>query len=106
MSWQPVSYWTLRCDGDRPHGQCRELLYSDPDSLVVPLAWDRRGDVESVPTLFSGGNQQELSEQWMREHGWLTVGGRILCPEHVAALEKEAEAAIDGLPFEFEEDNA
>ncbi len=102
MSWQPVSYWTIRCDGRIPHGQCQQRLYPDPDAMVVAHAWDRYGDVESVPILFSGGSQQELSEQWMHKHGWLKTDARMLCPDHVAALERDAEAEINGLPFDEE----
>lgn len=100
MSWQPISYWALRCDGETTRGQCDQLLYSDPDAMVVPVAWTQHGDVHYAPTLFTAGCQRDLSEQWMREHGWLKTDSRILCPDHIAALEKQAEAEINGLPFE------
>lgn len=118
MSWQPVSYWALRCDGAEPSGQCPQLLYSDPDALVVPVHWNRFGDVVYGPTLFSGGKQAELDAGWISQHGWTLAGERVLCPTHARELEQETAAAVDAvlehhveaeidrLPLAFEEGTA
>lgn len=101
MSWQPVSYWALRCDGDVPNGQCGELLYSDSYSAVSALAWNKHAEVVHAPTLFTSGcTQRDLLERWLSAQGWLKTDSRVLCPDHVQALEKQAEAAVDGLPFD------
>lgn len=102
MSWQPISFWTLRCDGDTTHGQCDQLLYAEPDALVVPHAWNRQGAAHEQPVLFTGGTHRQIHERWIAEHGWLKTDARLLCPKHVAALEKQAQADLEGLPFDEE----
>lgn len=96
MSWQSVSYWSVRCDGDTTRGQCQELL---PD--VNNQVQDRHGQVHSAPAIFRDKLRVEhLNTAYLEQFGWLRVGGRVLCPGHARALEKQAEAMLDGLPFE------
>jgi hypothetical protein len=97
MTWKPVTVsvtrWTLRCDGQRGHGQCEQFVlidpYDDPDARVRldPRLW-------SEPVL------EADCEAGLRWEGWLVLrDGRVLCPEHVAACEYQVRAALDGLPF-------
>lgn len=102
MSWHQVTYLTWRCDGEVPHGQCGELLYPDEDCEFAQFAWDRVGSAVRLPLLMTekASSQLELDPEWVRHHGWLNAGDRLLCPQHVAALERMAEAELAGLPFE------
>jgi len=95
VSFEPVTRWEIRCDGDTTRGQCTQrLLYCDnPDDPHSPLtAW--------VPAVYDEPSLHEQALTDLRASGWL-VGrdGRLLCPRHVAALEYLARVAIDGLPF-------
>lgn len=89
MSFEPVTYYHLRCDGATTHGQCAEILMIrdyDEDGLLIP-ALSSTADVTSWrPTL--------------KAYGWL-VGpdGRLHCRKHVAAAEHTVKAALEGLPF-------
>lgn len=89
MSFEPVTMYVLRCDGETTTGQCRETLHV-PDEED----WDQK-----TQALFY---KPELPENWVRHTlpalGW-QVGHRVLCPDHVKALEYMAAAELDGLPF-------
>lgn len=97
MAWQPVSYWSPRCDGQTTAGQCTALMY---DHTPCSFAIDKHGDVVATPFLMDRPNLP-LQADAVEACGWLlTRDERLLCPDHVRALEKEAQAAMDGLPFE------
>lgn len=97
MSFEPVTRWVLRCDGDTTRGQCTQRLVDchpddDPDSPLTvwaPVIHDR-------PTLADDERRD------LRHHfGWLALrDGRVLCSRHVDGLEYLARAAVDGLPFD------
>lgn len=109
MTFEPVTRWTVRCDGDTTHGQCLDHhLYPDDED------WD--GDSERqypdelgngagawVLTLFDAPELTDVDRRGLRLSGWLPLrDGRVLCPRHVASLEYLAHAAVDGLPFDDE----
>jgi hypothetical protein len=97
MTWTPktvlVTRWVLRCDGALSSGQCEQLVligpYDDPDARarLDPRLW-------SEPALETG------DEAGLRWDGWLVLrDGRVLCPAHVLACERQVRAALEGLPF-------
>ncbi len=100
MSWQATSYWTIRCDGDTTRGQCSALLRTPDESCT---GFDTYGEPRRLPVLFTDepSSATRLSARFMREYGWLAAGERVLCPDHVAAAEQQAEAELCGLPFEL-----
>lgn len=89
MSFEPVTYYHLRCDGPTTRGQCVEILwihdYDDDGALTKALTASR--EVDSW-------------RKTLEHYGWM-VGpdGRLHCPRHVAAAEHTAKAALEGLPF-------
>lgn len=92
MSFEPVTLYTLRCDGRLAHAQCPEVHhYVDPE--------DDSGDL--IRTLL---DKPELSEAWaksIRSEGWMAFrDGRVHCAKHVAGTANMAEALAFGLPFE------
>ncbi|GAA2773681.1 hypothetical protein [Saccharopolyspora taberi] len=91
MGWQQVSHWAIRCDGDTTHGQCQRLWtwWNDDDET-----WDE------IPQLFTTREVPWIRATYLRSDGWLLIGNRALCPDHVNAGERLAEADISGLPFE------
>jgi hypothetical protein len=96
MSFEPVTRWTIRCDGDTTRGQCtRRFVYGDnpDDSDAALTVWS--------PTVYDEPTLHACVAADLRCSGWL-VGrdGRLLCPRHLAALEHLARAAVDGLPFD------
>lgn len=99
MSWQQVTYWALRCDGDTTHGQCDAVVFDNPTCHLAPVGWTGDGDREQLPTMWVSKPYMP-HPGWLDQLGWLHTGDRVLCPEHVAALEFLAEAEMTGLPFE------
>ncbi len=100
MSWQPVSYWALRCDGEVSHGrQCTAVVYDDPNCHLAPVGWTGDGNPEQLPTMYTSKPYMP-HPGWLQQLGWLHTGNRVLCPDHVQALEFMAEAEMTGLPFE------
>lgn len=92
MSFEPVTMYILRCDGQLAHSQCPEVYhYVDPE--------DDSGDL--VRALY---DKQELSEAWaksIRYEGWMAFrDGRVHCKKHVSGTSDMAEALAFGLPFE------
>jgi hypothetical protein len=87
MSFEPVTMWRFRCDGDTTTGQCTEIFTffdDDADEVVEAL--------NDAPTI----------ARWVsmiNSRGWL-AGQRLLCPRHVASAEHLVAAAMDGLPFD------
>lgn len=104
MSFEPVTQWALRCDGDTTRGQCTQ-------QFVYPVGtddWDEAEESEATvwrPFLYDGPELDEHDRRDLHVAGWLLArDGRALCPRHVAGLEHLARAAVDGLPFpEFDE---
>lgn len=93
MSWQPITMYTIQCDGTTPE-RCTEV-YQVPDK-----------DDDAVPLITALWDQPEFTS-WdpmhMRTAGWLrTPDGRDLCPRHTAAAEQLVRASLDGLPFNEE----
>lgn len=89
MSWEPVTLWALRCDGETTRGQCAHTYHYLPD--------DDDGDPVQALTA------DPAVTTWHRgldSAGWLAIGDRVLCPAHVAAAAYLCAAEIDGLPFE------
>lgn len=92
MSFHPVTMYQFRCDGDTTTGTCENLLMvhyepDDEDSDLVPA---------TVPSPSIDGYRSSF-----RYYGWLIArDDRILCPQHIAAMETMAAAAMDGLPFD------
>lgn len=88
MSWEPVTLWSLRCDGETTRGQCPELCHVEDDDgePYQVVLWDKRLTPGWVHTLHACG--------------WLFTGTRLLCPRHVAAAEYLVAAELDGLPFQ------
>jgi hypothetical protein len=94
MTWTPktvlVTRWVLRCDGALSWGDCDQLAPSDP--YTEPERLDIR--LWSEPVMEAG------DEAGLRWDGWLVLrDGRVLCPAHVAACERQVHAALEGLPF-------
>jgi hypothetical protein len=92
VSFEPVTMYTLRCDGRLAHSQCPEVHhYVDPE--------DDSGDL--IRTLL---DKPELSEAWaksIRSEGWMAFrDGRVHCAKHVKGTADMAEALAFGLPFE------
>lgn len=102
MSWQEVTYWALRCDGDTTHGQCNAVVYDHPTRHGTPVGWTGAGDPQQLPTMWFG-KPYEPHPDWLQDLGWLDTGNRILCPDHLAGLAFLAEAEMAGLPFDEEE---
>jgi hypothetical protein len=95
VSFESVTRWELRCDGDTTRGQCTQrLLYCDnPEDPDSPLT-------EWYPAVYDEPTLHERTLADLRYSGWLVArDGRLLCPRHVAALEYLARVAVDGLPF-------
>lgn len=95
MSFEPVTRWAVRCDGDTTRGQCTQrLAYPDTDEDDSPLTvWQ--------PALLEHPALDPATRADLRGCGWLVLrDGRLLCPHHVTAGEYLARAAVDGLPFE------
>lgn len=127
MSWHPVTYWAVRCDGLVRHGRQCERLFTrqlDDDPAVGephPAEWAWESDPptirnvgrkpfphqpEPVPAELMDLLTERRLPEWlrvsMRFAGWLVDerNGRVLCPDHVAAQEKWVAAQLDGLPFD------
>jgi hypothetical protein len=95
VSFEPVTRWELRCDGDTTRGQCNQrLLYcTDPEDPESPLT-------DWFPAVYDEPTLHPRARADLRDSGWLTSrDGHVLCPRHVAALEYLARVAVDGLPF-------
>lgn len=103
MSWDPVTYWTVRCDGQTTTGQCPTLLPSAEPS-DHPVAWTPQGVRVLQPLLFMAAPPELAALRSEPVQGWLVTRNRVLCPEHVAAQGDLAAALIDGIPFEDEVD--
>lgn len=89
MSFEPVTMYHLRCDGDTTRGQCTEVLrYPDEDD-----------EGEFYDALISKPEISEGTKKSMEWLGWLVFGERVLCPKHVSAAEYLAEVGVSGLPF-------
>lgn len=100
MSWQAMTWQVLRCDGDVPHGQCPRVLYdTDADPAISPFAWGPDGQHVVLPILFTDADT-DVNPRALQEQGWMRTRTRVLCPDHVAALEHMAEAEMEGLPFD------
>jgi hypothetical protein len=56
----------------------------------------------TAPLLFSEklAGLTHMNPQYLKDVGWDVIGGKMLCPRHLRALEIQAEAMLDGLPFE------
>ena len=94
MSFEPITRWTLRCDGTTSRGRCEQRATYEPDPEYDP-------DPEPTPIVFGQPQLDDDERRWLLEDGWLPLpDGRVLCPAHVAALEYLAWAAVDGLPFD------
>lgn len=96
MSFEPVTRWVLRCDGDTTHGKCtQQFVYGDdPDDPESPLTvW--------YPQVYDEAALHPHVLADLRCSGWLALrDGRVLCSRHVDGLEYLARAAVDGLPFD------
>lgn len=89
MSFDPVTMYKYRCDGNTACGQCAEVLrYPDEDD-----------EGEFYDALTSKPEISEGTKKSMEWLGWLVFGERLLCPKHVAGAEYLAEAEFSGLPF-------
>lgn len=93
MSFEPVTMWHLRCDGDTTSGQCAALYQF----------WDPEDDEHLITAMFA---EKTLvgSERAIRSSGWEVLGDRVLCPDHVSAAAQMVDASLNGLPFESEKE--
>lgn len=94
MSFEPVTRWALRCDGEVPSGQCPTLEHWTPEDA---------DEDEPVVALRLKPGLTESDHVWLRRgrEGWtLLPDGTVLCPQHMAAREQMVAAALEGLPFE------
>ena len=93
MSFEPVTCYALRCDGEVPGGQCPTLEHyvpedADEDEPIVAL--------RLKPGLTPG----DITWLHRGREGWtLLPDGTVLCPQHMAAREQMVVASLDGLPF-------
>jgi hypothetical protein len=86
VSFEPVTYWKFRCDGDTTTGQCRIVFNVYGDGEWV--------DAETPAPSLDGW------ESTLEQAGWVIgAGGRLMCPAHVVAAERLIAASMDGLPF-------
>jgi hypothetical protein len=107
MSFEPITRWMLRCDGQVGNGQClQQWVYDsgDPERPVY-AGGPESDDVEDgrviVPVVFDEPALSEQDREELHYAGWLLArDGHLLCPRHVAGLEYLAAAAVDGLPFD------
>lgn len=94
MSFEAVTCWALRCDGEVPGGQCPTLEHYIPEDA---------DEDEPVVALRMEPGLTESDYVWLRRgrEGWtLLPDGTVLCPQHMAGRERMVVAALDGLPFE------
>ena len=89
MSWEPVTLWAVRCDGETTQGQCAQTYHYPAD------------DEDDAPTqaLYLTRDLGSAIASGLHLAGWLTAGTRVLCPAHVDAAVYLAAAEVDGLPF-------
>lgn len=91
MGFRPVTVWMVQCDGELPHGLCRERYH----------CYDEQG--QRIRVLLDDPHLSVTEIRCLNAAGWMHLpDGRFLCPGHVAAAEYIMRTAIDGLPLEDE----
>jgi hypothetical protein len=86
MSFEPITYWKFRCDGDTTRGQCTEVYSYFPD------------EEDELEVAINDKPELGMWKETLERDGW-TATGRLLCPRHVASVERMLLANLEGLPF-------
>ena len=92
MSFEPITYWALRCDGDTTRGQCERRHDYEP--------WEDELDERVLTTWSDPTDLDAAQRRAVSDSGWLWLpDGRVLCPAHLAGRAEMVRAALEGLPF-------